>query len=187
MNRHAEKVLEGVGYLYQWFKTGEPSLGVKVRNCEHEADEIRVEIARELGEIFVTPIDREDIYLITGSVDQIINYAKNTVRELEIFNIPPDEYMLDLSELLVEGTENIRDGIAALPKMTMSMSDKIERAVKAERNVEKVYRRAVNALFEGEDMKEILKRREVYRHLSNTADRILETADLLSMILMKYG
>jgi uncharacterized protein Yka (UPF0111/DUF47 family) len=58
--------------------------------------------------------------------------------------------------------------------------------VKCERVVEKFYRQGVNNLFEMDDIKEILKRREVYRHLSNTADRIHEAANLLSMIHVKY-
>lgn len=59
--------------------------------------------------------------------------------------------------------------------------------MKCEHKVEKLYRQGVNDLFEGNDIKEILKRREVYRHLSNTADRINDAADILSMIMVKYG
>ena len=185
--KHITKVEEGIIVLIRWFKTGEEDLANRVRAIEHEADDIMLEIAAELGQVFSTPIDREDIYLLSNNIDQIINYAKNTVREMEIFSLSPDKHMVDISLEILEGTCALRRAVKLLPKPTPEMRRDIEKAIKSERNVEKLYRLAVSKLFEGEDLKEILKRREVYRHLSNTADRIETTADLLSIIAVKYA
>lgn len=184
---HTEKVREGVIALIQWFKTHDPALADRVREIEHEADDIQLRIASALGRVFVTPIDREDIHLLASAIDQIINYTKNTVREVQIFDIKPDAFMIELAELILEGTCALCDAIKLLSKRSDDIAELLNRAVKCEHRVEKLYRKGVNDLFEGNDLKEILKRREVYRHLSNTADRMNDAAEILSMIMIKYG
>jgi len=184
---HGEKVQEGIRALVLWFKTGEPSHADKVRKIEHEADALMLKIASALGEVFSTPIDREDIHQVSRAMDQIINYAKNTVREIQIFNITPDEYMHKIALLILDGACALNQAIKALSSYSPEIAGHLDKAKKCEHRVEKIYRTALNKLFEGDDLKEILKRREVYRHLSNTADRILEAADILSLILVKYG
>jgi uncharacterized protein len=184
---HSEKVTEGICALEKWFETRDPELALKVREIEHEADEIMLKIASELGKVFATPIDREDIHLLSVAIDQIINYGKNTVRELEIFDITPDDNMIQIIKHIMYGTIEIEEAIKALPSFSPEIKEHLEKAIKCERRVEKLYRKGVNHLFDGDDLKEILKRREVYRHLSNTADRIEDAASMLSMILVKYG
>jgi len=58
-------------------------------------------------------------------------------------------------------------------------------ARKAERTVEKSYRRAITALFQGDDYLNMFKRRETYRHLSNAADRVADAARALNNIVVK--
>ena len=187
LNSHADKVWEGVFCLLKWFETRDHDMANRVRALEHEADDIILVIARELGKVFSTPIDREDIHHMATIMDQIINYAKNTVREMEIFDIAPDNLMQGMTELILSGVSALRDAIQALPGLSSEIRPHIDQAVKSERLVEKLYRKSINELFEGDDVKEILKRREIYRHLSNTADRVEAAADWLSLILVKYG
>ena len=59
------------------------------------------------------------------------------------------------------------------------------RARKAELNAEKAYRRALAALFQGDDYINMFKRREIYRHLSNAADRIAAASFTLHDIVVK--
>jgi len=184
---HADKVQEGIRALVLWFKTGEPAHADRVRRIEHEADAIILKIASALGEVFSTPIDREDIHLVSKAMDQIINYAKNTVREIQIFNLTPDENMHKIALLILDGACALNQAILSLPSYSPEIARHLDKAKKCEHRVEKLYRIGLNKLFEGEDLKEILKKREVYRHLSNTADRILEAAEVLSLILVKYG
>ena len=67
--------------------------------------------------------------------------------------------------------------------------DHAQRAKALENRVENVYREAIADLFSGpEDIHhvvEMLKSREVYRHLSNAADRGDEAANVISDIVVK--
>ena len=63
------------------------------------------------------------------------------------------------------------------------------RAKKLENRVEDVYRKALAELFSDvsslEKVAEIFTMREIYRHISNAADRIDDAANILSDIVVK--
>jgi uncharacterized protein Yka (UPF0111/DUF47 family) len=52
---------------------------------------------------------------------------------------------------------------------------------------EKAYRRAIAELFQGDDYINMFKRREIYRHLSNAADRMANCANTLHDIVVKIA
>jgi hypothetical protein len=68
-------------------------------------------------------------------------------------------------------------------------NDHAVRAKALENRVENVYREAIAALFVGtknvNDVVEMLKLREIYRHLSNAADRGDEAANVIGDIVVK--
>jgi len=187
LGRHSAKMLEGVETLSLWFESGDPALAERVRDIEHEADDIMMEISNQLARVFITPMDSEDIRMLSGALDQILNYCKNTVRELDIFQVTPDDCMKAIIREILDGARAIHEAVRMLPKMNVDISGHIKDAIKSERRVEKIYRIGLNDLFNGDDLKEILKKREVYRHLSNTADRVWEAANLLASLNLKYS
>ena len=68
-------------------------------------------------------------------------------------------------------------------------NDHAVRAKALENRVESVYREAIAALFAGprdvDHVVEMLKLREIYRHLSNAADRGDEAANIIGDIVVK--
>jgi len=61
------------------------------------------------------------------------------------------------------------------------------RAKKAENHIEHLYLEALADLFNQKDTVYILKMRELYRHLSNSADRCDEAANVISDVVMKIS
>ena len=182
----ADRTLDSLEELLAWMRGDDPERGARGRQLEHECDEIRGQVEKELHQAFSTPIDREDIFNVSRRLDEVVNYAKNTVREMEIFDIRADEGMVAMTEILVEGGKALRDAFHHLETDMAATQEAAKRAKKSERNLEKAYRRSVAELMSGEDIKQILLKREVYRHLSNTADRIDEVADTLLHIVFKH-
>ncbi|MEK7287765.1 MAG: hypothetical protein AAB091_04320, partial [Elusimicrobiota bacterium] len=75
-----------------------------------------------------------------------------------------------------------------LPEATRhneSIRELIIKVKKLENYIEKIYRQALRELFVSSDMIGILKTREIFRHLSNAADRMDHAANVLGNILMK--
>ncbi len=93
--------------------------------------------------------------------------------------------MVQMAEALVEGAREITSAVAALRHMPGGMHAHIIKAKKSENRIEHLYREALAELFKTTDVVTILKMREIYRHMSNAADRGDEAADILSDILVK--
>jgi len=96
--RQAQKVEEGMRELVTYLKDPNPLRGQTVLHLEEEADDVRREVVEALNEAFVTPIDREDIYALSRSVDDILDYGKSTVEEMMAFKVEPNKHILLMSE-----------------------------------------------------------------------------------------
>jgi uncharacterized protein Yka (UPF0111/DUF47 family) len=86
---------------------------------------------------------------------------------------------------LHEGVLALINGFAKLKTAPAAAAADADAARKAERKVEKIYRRALADLFQGDDYITMFKRREIYRHLSNAADRMAHCANTLHDIVVK--
>ncbi len=163
----------------------------QTRKIEKEADDVRRKLVTELGRTFVTPFDREDIHALSRNLDDVVDYAYTTTEELLLFELPANESMLQLATLVQEGAQELYEATCHLKADRELANVHAQRAKKAETRVEKLYRKALADLFTPPDdmagVMEILKQREVYRHISNTADRVDEAADILSDLVVKMS
>lgn len=181
----AEAVKEGMDALVMYMKDPQPANGGRVLYLEEKADALRARLAMELNQVFVTPMDPEDINALSRSVDDIIDYAKSTVEEMMAFQVGPNAHLLRMAEGLCEGATAIAEAITALPVDKAKANERIIFAKKRENFVEHCYREALVELFKGDNVVAILKMREIYRHLSNAADRSDEVANIVANILVK--
>ncbi len=82
-----------------------------VREAEHECDEVRRDLVDAVSEAFTTPLEPEDLFQLSRDLDKVINGAKNTVRESEAMEFPPDQATAEMAVLLAEGVRASADGV----------------------------------------------------------------------------
>ncbi|MDD3482193.1 DUF47 domain-containing protein [Azovibrio restrictus] len=179
------QVAHTTGLLVEFMETAAPEIGQQIRQDEHEADRIKVRNLHTLNEAFSTPMDREDIYRAIVDLDDVVNYCKTTVSEMDVLGVAPDKHTLEMAMHLKMGMDALVIGYGKLGRLPYSAAEDADTARKAERKVEKAYRRALADLFQGEDYINMFKRREIYRHLSNAADRMANCANTLHDIVVK--
>jgi predicted phosphate transport protein (TIGR00153 family) len=160
-----------------------------ITKMEKEADEVRRILIDELNHTFVTPIDREDIHALSRAIDDIIDYGYTTVGEMDILEVQPNNYLRRMVSLLRDAAREIHMSVLRLSDHPAVAEDHAVRAKALENRVETVYREALADLFslprDVEHVVEMLKLREIYRHLSNAADRGDEAANVLTDIVVK--
>lgn len=176
---------EGLELLRKFVQDPTEEAGMKVKEAEKKADELRRALIEALNRTFVTPIDREDIFSLSRAIDDMIDYANTTVEEMVLFQAPTNPHLKDMAEALYEGSRHIAQAVEGLRRIPNGIQEHIIRAKKSENRMEHLYREALVDLFKNPDVATILKMREIYRHLSNAADRGDEAADIISDILMK--
>ena len=185
----AAVTLKGFNLLKEYMDTFSHETAEMLGETEKEADEIRRILIDELNRTFVTPIDREDIFALSRAIDDMLDYANSTADEMDILSVRPTEHMLRIASLLRDAAYEIHLAMQRLQRNPNVAIDHAQRAKALENRVETVYREALAALFKGpEDVKHVvkmLKKREVYRHLSNAADRGDEAANIISDVVVK--
>jgi hypothetical protein len=181
--------LKGVELLAEYMKTCDPEIVNELTRTEKEADEIRRILIEELNQTFITPIDREDIFSLSRTIDDVLDYAYSTVTEMGVLKVAPTPYMGRIASLLRDAAYEIYMAVQRIEEHPGVATDHAQRAKALENRVEEVYREAIADLFSGpEDVHhiiEMLKMREVYRHLSNAADRGDEAGNVISDIVVK--
>lgn len=185
-----QTTLDGTRVLYE-FVMKRPSgneledIIEKMSLLEKQGDEVRKNIVEKLLSTFVTPFDREDINSLSLSIDDILDYADSTIKELVMYDVEPNQAMQKMVRMLRDGVVALRSAVEnMLADPEATIRDMIT-AKRAENRVEDIYRRANAELFSMTDMHHIFKVREVYRHLSNSADRADEAADIIGAIVIK--
>ncbi len=185
----AAKTLEGMEGLEEYMKDRGEEAAEKVTRAEKEADELRRILIDELNRTFVTPIDREDIFALSRAIDDILDYGYSTVDEMTILNVEPNSYLRRMVSILKTAANEIYTATLRLKDHPGVANEHALRAKALENRVEDVYREALADLFSGpkevEHVVAMLKLREIYRHLSNSADRGDEAANVITDIVVK--
>jgi predicted phosphate transport protein (TIGR00153 family) len=169
----------------------DPQAAENLTRTEKDADEARRILIDELNRTFVTPFDREDIFTLSRTIDDVLDYAYSTVIEMDILKVEPTPFMQRMASLLRDATFEISMAADRLDEHPRLSSEHAQRAKALENRVEEVYREALADLFSGaEDIAHVvkmLKLREVYRHLSNASDRGDEAANVIADIVVKIA
>jgi predicted phosphate transport protein (TIGR00153 family) len=180
------KSIEGLDALWNFAENGTKENANLVRNIEREADELRRILIQELDQTFITPIDREDIFELSRAIDDVVDYANSTVDEMEIYEVKGDEHIKEMVNILRKAARELNDAVKILKDYPKIASEHAVKAKAYENQMEKAYHQALAELFKGTDTVYMLKMREIYRHLSNAADRGDEAANIISSIVMKH-
>jgi hypothetical protein len=191
LHDQASLTLEGMDALTRYLTTRDPEASDLLTRKEKEADEVRRIFIDELNHTFITPFDREDLFALSRTIDDVIDYAYSTVSEMDILKVEPTSFMQRMASLLRDAAYELLMAVDRIENHPGVASDHAQRAKALENRVEGVYREALADLFSNvEDVQHVvtmLKMREVYRHLSNAADRGDEAANVIADIVVKIA
>ncbi|MHB1132460.1 MAG: DUF47 domain-containing protein [Chloroflexota bacterium] len=189
LEEQAQLTFRGLQALEEFARTGDRIHADRVIELEKEEDDRRRILIEALNRTFVTPIDREDIFALSRAIDDVLDYAYTTVDEMTLLAVEPNEFVRRMVTILRDAAEELYRAAKHLKHHPRVANDHALRAKSLENRAEAVYREALSQLFsQATDVSGIiyvLKLREVYRHLSNAADRGDEAADIITDIVVK--
>jgi hypothetical protein len=79
--------------------------------------------------------------------------------------------------LLQEGVQQLDHAFGFLGSDARQATESADAAIKCQRRLERVYRRAMSELIENRDLREVLARQELYRRLTRMSDRVVVVAE----------
>ncbi|HLW38002.1 MAG TPA: DUF47 family protein [Candidatus Eremiobacteraceae bacterium] len=185
LKQHTGYLTQAARKLHEYVRHGTPELAQEIDDIERQADGVLTKLVSALRDAFVTPIDRQDIYNLGEAIDDMIDYINSAASEIALFKVGSTDDMVAMAGMLQNAAEAIDAAIGYLKSNPQEAWARARDAGSAENSVEDRYRHALMMLFEGPDFHEIFKLREVYRHLSNSADRAEAVGRLIGKIVVK--
>ncbi|HYM49268.1 MAG TPA: DUF47 family protein [Candidatus Limnocylindrales bacterium] len=157
-----------------------------VKEIERAGDEVRRVLIDELLHTYATPFDREDLFGLSRSIDDILDAANETIIELAMYRLSPPENFKEMTNVLHDGARHVRASVGELLDHPRVAAEHAVRAKRSENRIDSLYHQALSNLLDSSmSTGTILKIREIYRHLKNSADCIDRSADEISAIVIK--
>lgn len=175
----SDRTTAGVLAFVDWLKTTPPESPAGLEQIETEVDHMRHDMEDKLIQSFSTPFDRQDIYSISRQMDYILNFSKETAKEMYAFSVPPDRHIHDMVQQILVGTECIGRGIKALGTDKDTVENEIRHARDAYNALEEIYISGMAELLKTEDAMQAIRVREIYHHLRDAGRAMRDTLDIL--------
>jgi uncharacterized protein len=170
--------------LQQWPDHG--SLARDIVVCEQEGDRITHDIIQRLNSTFVTPIDREDIYALASSLDDIVDFVEEVSDFMGLYRIEaPMEQAQQMAAILHESARQLAQAIPRLRSFRDIHHFTIE-VNRLENEGDRVVREALASLFErGIDPMMVIRWKDIFERLGDDIDATEKTANILEGIVIK--
>ena len=175
----SDLTVSGVTAFVLWLETHPLSNPHELERIENEVDTMRHDMEDKLIRSFSTPFDRQDIYSISRQMDYILNFSKETAKEMYAFGVQPDQPILDMAKHLLSGTECISRGIKNLNTDKDAVEEEIRHARDTYNLMEELYISGMTELLRTHDAMYALRTREIYHHLRDAGRAMRDTLDIL--------
>lgn len=153
----------------------------RIGELESVGDHHRSELVTALSHTLVIPIDREDLFRLSRSVDDILDDLRDFARELDLFGpavcSPMFEPVLDA---IAAALDELDRAIGQLVADTSAAVEGSLRAKKLGNEVRRCYQQAIAELLDGDVNGVTLKRRELLRRLDLVGLRMGEASNALA-------
>jgi predicted phosphate transport protein (TIGR00153 family) len=159
----------------------------KLKDIEHRGDELTHNILTKLNQTFITPFDREDIYRLASSLDDVLDFTYSAGVRLVMYKItgaPPAASRL--AEIVVKQSDQLLEAVARLEKKHDHVLECCLEINRLENEADAVSRAAIGELFDREkDPIALIKLKELYEALETATDKAEDAANVLEGVVLK--
>jgi len=163
----------------------------KIKDYEHEGDTLSHEIVDKLNRTFITPIDREDIYSLTNTLDDILDMINSMSNRIKLYKLNAnEEYMVQFADTIDQSAHSLCNAVKHMhdTKRTRRVLDHCIEVNRLENVGDQIREKAISHLFETEkDPIMVIKWKEIYEVAEGTLDTCEHSAKVIEAILVKNG
>ena len=187
----AEELRKGARLLKQMLASSPPDIAKveEIKGIEHACDRITRSIIDRLNRTFITPLDREDIHALAGSLDDVmdaIDAASAVVRLYKIQNVRAGARRL--VDIIVDSADLLCEGMTALGNDSKAVLEYAARGKQLEHEADRVHQDSIVELFDQEkDPIAVIKWKEIFDFLEAATDRCEDVGNLLEGVVVKHG
>jgi hypothetical protein len=180
LDAQVDAVLKAVEVIRSSVADEDTSCDDEMQRLEGIGDERRAELIRELSRSLNTPIDREDLFRLSRSIDDVLDNLRDFVRELGLY-APTDRTGFDpILQAVGEGMDGLRGAIAKFSQSPQAVLDTSKGAKLGASLVRTRYEDAMARVLHGPLNVDTMRERELLRRLDVVGLRLGEAADALA-------
>jgi predicted phosphate transport protein (TIGR00153 family) len=158
----------------------------KLKDIEHKGDEMTHNVLTRLNQTFITPFDREDIYRLASSLDDVLDFVYAAGERLVMYKIrgiyPAAS---ELAGVVVRQSEQLCEAVSALNKHDRALQICVE-INRLENEADRIANTAVAHLFDTErDPIKLIKQKELYEVLETASDKAEDAANVIESVVVK--
>lgn len=161
----------------------------KVEELEHEGDRIVHDIYTMLDMSFITPIDREDITRLTILYDNVLDAIWDVANRMNLMGpVKKLDYMDSFPIIIEKSVSEIDQALGLVRTMDRKGIEKhVINVHTYENQADHLHDTTLSEIFQMDDMKELLKHKEILEKLEKSVDYCEDVADVLRDIVTKYS
>lgn len=158
----------------------------QLKDLEHRGDEMTHNVLTRLNQTFITPFDREDIYRLASSLDDILDFTYSAGVRLVMYKITSaPEAASRLADVLVRQCDQVLLAVKGLEKNDRVLDYCVE-INRLENEADSIARTAIATLFDREkDPISLIKLKELYEVLETATDKAEDAANVLEGVVLK--
>jgi len=188
--QNAVKVARQLKGLIDIWENVKERTGV-INDLEHQGDAITHQIFEQLHRSMITPFDREDIALLAHSLDDVIDFIHAAAQAMLFYKVErPTHRAKELADIVVQAVVEVEGAVSEI-RDRIGRKKLINRCVEINRleNIgDSVFLSAMAELFDDSaDLADLIKWREIYRHMESVIDRCEDIANILEGVAIKYA
>lgn len=159
---------------------------IRIKALERQSNNLLHDLQLRLHQSFVTPIDPEDISLLSEHLDHLLDEIEAISYRLSAYHFEPiPPLIVDLSRRMHEGA-NLIERAFGLLSMNESVDDPCRQVLDMEEQADQLIREEVTRLFaEEKDAIAIMKRKEIYDIFERLSDSCQTLANSLQNVAVK--
>jgi len=158
----------------------------RIKTIEHACDELTHTISTSLNKSFITPFDREDIYMLSSALDDIVDLIDDVARAMVMFNIQESTpHARGFADVIQRMAVQLHEVVSTLARPT-GINQRLVEIHRLENVGDDTYHTAVGELFRQEtDPLTVLKFKEIYEKLEAAVDRCESVANIIESVIIK--
>jgi predicted phosphate transport protein (TIGR00153 family) len=160
----------------------------RIKDIEHACDELTHSISRKLNSSFITPFDREDIYMLSGALDDIVDLIDDAARAMVMYNVREStDYARKFGVIIQRMAVELHEVVSALERPA-GINPRLVEIHRIENEGDDLYHEAIGELFSGEpDPLRVIRWKDIYDKLEAAVDRCEQAANIIETIIIKHA
>jgi uncharacterized protein len=159
-----------------------------IKAIEHQCDELTHSISKKLNSSFITPFDREDIYMLSGALDDIVDLIDDSARVFVMYNVrETTDYARQFGDVIQRMAVQLHEVVSTLERPA-GIAPRLVEIHRLENEGDDLYHEAIGDLFQGTpDPIRVIRWKDIYDKLEAAVDRCEQAANIIETVIIKHA